>query len=109
MAITKDITLDSTGVVASYHVIQQMSIDLLNKTTSAAVASYVSADTCSAGKQTVQNSFMIFVRGVPADGQNAVDFMEATMIAAQPSEVDPADASLPYAANRYAFAGGTIA
>lgn len=108
MAINKQITLDSTGVVAGFHVIQQLSVDLLNKTTSAAVASYVSKDTYDAGKQSVQSALMVFVKGVPADDQAVVAFMEATLIAAQSETVDPSEASLPYAANRYVFAGGTV-
>jgi hypothetical protein len=107
MAIKKDITLDSTGVVAGYHVIQQVSLDMLNKTTSVALMSYVSQDTYAAGKQPVQSAFSLFMKGVPADSQNAVAYAEQTLIAAQPETPDPAEASLPYAANRYILAGGT--
>ncbi|MEZ2310883.1 hypothetical protein AB6809_29985 [Paraburkholderia sp. RCC_158] len=109
MSIKKDITLDATGVVAGYHVVQQVSIDMLGKTTSVALMSYVSHDTYQAGKQPVQGAFSVFMKGVPADDQNAIAFVEETLIAAQPEEVDPAEAALPYAANRYVFAGGSIA
>jgi hypothetical protein len=108
MAISKEITLDATGVVASYHVIQQLSIDALGKTASASLMSYVSADTYAAGKQPVQNAFAVFVQDVPGADEGAIKWMEGRLIEAQPETPDPAAASLPYMANRYVFAGGKI-
>jgi hypothetical protein len=109
MAIKKEVTLDATGAVASFHVIAHLSVDLLNGTSSATLTSYVSQDTFQAGKQPVQGMLPVFVKGVPASDQNAVAFLEAALIAAQPETVDPAEAALPYAANRYLFAGGSLA
>lgn len=108
MAISKEITLDATGATAAYHIIQQVSIDTLSKTTSASVFSYVSADTFATGKQPVQSAFVVFVQGNPGEDEGAIKWVEAQLIATQPETPDPAAQSLPYMANRYVFAGGSI-
>lgn len=108
MAIKKDITLDATGASASYHVLQQVSIDALAKTTTASVFSYVSADTYASGKQPVQSAFVVFAQGNPGEDEGAIKWMEGKLIEAQPDTPDPMVAALPYMANRYVFAGGSV-
>ncbi|CAG9228939.1 hypothetical protein [Burkholderia vietnamiensis] len=108
MAIKKAVVLDATGATAEYHVVRQVSIDSLSKTTSAMVMSYVSADAFASGKQPLQGATTIFVQGTPADNEGAWAYVENKLIEAQPATVDPTVNSLPYAVNRYMLADGTI-
>jgi hypothetical protein len=108
MAIKKELTLEATGAVASFHIITHLSLDMLSGTSSATLTSYVSQETFEAGKQPVQGMLPVFVRGVPADDENAVAFLQKALVAAAPETVDAADSALPYASNRYVLAGGSI-
>lgn len=101
MPLEKDYTTPSTGAVASYHVVQQVSLDNVSKTTNATVSSYLSKDAVDAGKFAMYTQ-QIMLTGLPADGQNAFDYAEAQLVAAQ-----PADTGTP-SVNRYVFAGAMI-
>ncbi|MFW6855399.1 hypothetical protein ACODYM_29330 [Burkholderia gladioli] len=108
MPISKQITLDATGATASYHVIGQVNEDYDGKSVVATLRSYVSSDTFAAGKQPVQVATSVYLTGIPASDQNTIAFAEAQLIAAQPTDGTATSPTLPFAANRYMFAGGTI-
>jgi len=101
MPLQKDYETPSTGANASYHVVQQVSIDYVSTMTNATVASYLSKDALSAGKFPMYTQ-QIMLAGLPPDGEIARDYAEAQLVVAQPD-----DSSVPVA-NRYVFAGASI-
>ncbi|CAB3688782.1 hypothetical protein LMG24238_03003 [Paraburkholderia sediminicola] len=101
MPLEKDYITPSTGAVASYHLVQQVSLDKVSTATNATVSSYLSKDAVDAGKFAMYTQ-QVMLAGLPADGQNAFDYAEAQLVAAP-----PADAGAP-SVNRYVFAGATI-
>jgi hypothetical protein len=104
MPIIKDLTLAATGGVASYHVLRVVALDLAAKTTNATLVSYVSADTFAAGKQPATYEMLtVAVNGLPGDGANITDFIEAELVRV----TTPEEQNL--AGNRALFEGGVIA
>jgi len=101
MPLQKDYVAPSTGATASYHVVQQVSLDYVSTMTNATVSSYLSKDAVDTGKFAMYTQ-QIMLAGLPPDGQNALDYAEAQLVAAPPE-----DASAP-SVNRYVFAGGAI-
>lgn len=101
MPLQKDYETPSTGANASYHVVQQVSLDYVSTMTNATVASYLSEDALGAGRFPMYTQ-QISLAGLPADGQAARDYAEAQLVVAQPD-----DESVPVV-NRYVFAGATI-
>ncbi|KVQ35778.1 hypothetical protein [Burkholderia cepacia] len=108
MAIKQAVVLESTGATAEYHVVTQVMIDTLSKTTSATIMSYVSADTHTSGKQPIQGATTIYMQGVPDANEGAISFAEKLLIVSKPTDGDQTAGVLPYGANRYMLAGGTI-
>ncbi|MFP3609165.1 hypothetical protein SB778_03510 [Paraburkholderia sp. SIMBA_050] len=111
MAISKQITQDATGVVVGYHVVLSVTLDKASKMTTGAVSSFVSADAKSAGKQPVGYPVHITVPGLPGAKEEAFNFFEKQVTAAQPTDGD--GGGNPMAVNsfgdvRYVFADGTV-
>lgn len=103
MAIKKDITLDATGGVANFHTVRVVALELMAKTTNATLMSYVSEDAFKAGKQPATFQMItVAVNGLPADGQSALDYVEAELV----RKVTDADQNL--AGNRALFEGGVV-
>jgi hypothetical protein len=106
MPINKVITLDATGGVANHHIVRAIHLDLVTKTTIGTFQSYVSADTYATGKQPA--SFHLIsasVDGLPADGQNPLDFIEAEVV--KPAlEQGASPSSFPN--GRALFEGGVV-
>jgi hypothetical protein len=101
MPLQKDYVTPSTGATASYHVVQQVSLDYVSAQANATVASYLSNDALMAGKFPMYTQ-QIMLAGLPGDSQDARDYAEAQLVLAQ-----PANASVS-SANRYIFAGAAI-
>jgi hypothetical protein len=101
MPLQKDYVTPSTGATASYHVVQQVSLDYVSTQANATVASYLSNDAMTAGKFPMYTQ-QITLTGLPGDGLDARDYAEAQLVLAQ-----PADAPAPNT-NRYVFAGASI-
>jgi hypothetical protein len=103
MAITKDVTLDSTGAAASFHVTRSVTMDRISKTTGGLIASYVSEDAYKAGKMPLGQLLPVYVEGLPAVGQDAFAFFETSLMTAADAQ---GSLALPYLANRNLFVGG---
>jgi hypothetical protein len=101
MSLQKDYEVPSTGATASYHVVQQVTLDKVMTQTIAAVASYLSADAKAAGKLALYSQ-QVALKGLPAAGQDAFEFAESELVAQAP------DGPPSGAVNRYAFAGAQI-
>lgn len=102
MPLRKDYAVASTGANATYHVIQQVTLDYQSEKTVATVASFVSKELRDSGKFALYTQPIMF-DGMPAEGQTPRDFTEAELIA----DVPPDGAVSPYP-NRYVFAGAQI-
>ncbi|CAD6536487.1 hypothetical protein LMG27952_03156 [Paraburkholderia hiiakae] len=103
MPLQQDYDTPSTGAVASYHVVQQVSIDYVSNLVGATVASYLSKDARDAGKFAMYTQ-QIQLQGLPEAGTDALAYAEAQL-----SAVVPTDGSVvPGFPNRYAFAGATV-
>lgn len=102
MPIASNYTTPSTGAVATYHIVQQVTLDYVSLITNSTVASYLSKDAKDAGKFPMYTQ-QIPVDGLPAAAQDARAYAEGQIVEPMPDGV----AVVPYA-NRYAFAGGTI-
>lgn len=102
MPLNKDYIVPATGATASYHVVQQVSLDYVSTKTNATVASYLTKDARDAGKFTLCMQQVMF-DGLPADGQAVLDFAEAQLVVDAPT--DGTGASYP---GRYIFAGAAI-
>jgi len=59
MPIISNYVTPASGASAGYHVVTSVMLDYLNKRTVAQVASYVSADTYTAGKATVKGHLVV--------------------------------------------------
>ncbi|VWD35778.1 hypothetical protein [Burkholderia contaminans] len=110
MAIKKNVVLETTGATAGYHVIGNVSIDVLSGTTVAAINSYVSEEMHKAGKQALQLSASIAVEGVPEENEGAVSYIHRRLIEAKPADDKPVagQPTLYNALDRYMLAGGVI-
>ncbi|VWC55001.1 hypothetical protein BLA18110_00167 [Burkholderia lata] len=110
MAIKKNVVLVLTGATAGYHVIGNVSIDVLSGTTVASLNSYVSEDTYKSGKQPLQLAASISVEGVPEENEGALPYIHRRLIEAKPEDDKPAaDRPMMYnAVDRYMLAGGVI-
>ncbi|AET90690.1 hypothetical protein BYI23_B000830 [Burkholderia sp. YI23] len=102
MPIASNYTTPSTWAVATYHTIQQMTLDYAAGQCTATVASYLSKDALDAGKFPIYSQ-QIVLEGLPASGEDPKTYAEEALVEAQPTDAPTS----PYA-NRYAFAGGTI-
>jgi hypothetical protein len=108
MAIKKPLTLDSTGAPAAYHVVSNVSIDALGKTTTASLMSYVSPDTFVAGKMPVQSGATITVTGTPAADEGAFAYIHRRLVEPRPKDSQPGTPSPFSQIDRYFLAGGEI-
>lgn len=102
MPIASNYATPNTGAVATYHVVQQVTLDYVSSITNSTVASYLSKDAKDAGKHPMYTQ-QIPVDGLPPAAQDTRAYAEDQITAPMPDGV----AVMPYA-NRYAFAGGTI-
>ncbi|MEM5325160.1 hypothetical protein VSR34_00930 [Paraburkholderia sp. JHI2823] len=103
MPLQQDYVTPSTGAVASYHVVQQVSLDYVSNLVGATVASFLSKDAKDAGRFAMYTQ-QIQLHGIPAPGENTLAYVEAQL-----AEAEPTDGSVvPGFPNRYAFAGATI-
>ncbi|MGF6976344.1 hypothetical protein QFZ94_004794 [Paraburkholderia sp. JPY465] len=101
MPLQKDYETPSTGATASYHVVQQVSLDFVSSRSNATVASYLSKDARDAGKFALYTQ-QIAVAGLPDAGVDALEFVQQQLIVGAQQ-----DGSGPYA-NRFVFAGAEI-
>ncbi|MBW0450831.1 hypothetical protein [Paraburkholderia phenoliruptrix] len=101
MPLQKDYETPSTGALASYHVVQQVSLDYVSTLTGVTVASYLSKEAKDAGRFPMYAQ-QIQIAGLPEAGADAREFAEAQLVAAI-----PADATAQ-TANRYAFSGAQV-
>ncbi|MDR5736120.1 hypothetical protein QCE47_27800 [Caballeronia sp. LZ025] len=102
MPIASNYTTPSTWAVASYHVVQQLTLDYVSGQCTATVASFLSKEAKDAGKSPIYSQ-QIVLEGMPESNADPKGYAEALLI-----EPQPADVNTPPYANRYAFAGGTI-
>ncbi|GGD63541.1 hypothetical protein [Caballeronia grimmiae] len=102
MPIASNYTTPSTWAVATYHVVQQLTLDYVSGQCTATVGSFLSKEAKDAGKFTIYTQ-QIVLEGLPAANADPKAYAEGVLVEAQPADVT----SPPYA-NRYAFAGGTI-
>ena len=102
MAIQFSYVTPSTGAVADYHVVKQITLDYDASVTNVQVASYVSADAYNAGKFPAYNQ-AIQIAGLPVTTTDPLATVEADLIAAAPT--DGTASNYP---NRYLFAGASI-
>lgn len=100
MPLQKDYVTPSTGAVASYHVVQQVSLDRVSTITGATVASYLSKDAKDTGKFPMYTQ-QIQITTLPPSGQDPFVYAEQQLIIDIP-------AGAPPSANRYAFSGAAI-
>ncbi|MGS1053145.1 hypothetical protein ACVCIC_30775 [Burkholderia glumae] len=111
MAIKKSVVLASTGATAGYHVIGNVTLDVLGGTTVASINSYVSEETYKAGKHPLQLSSTIAVEGVPEENEGAVPYIHRRLVEAKPDDEQPAGdrpTTMYNALDRYMLAGGEI-
>jgi hypothetical protein len=102
MSLKLDYTVPSTGAVAGYHRVPQVSIDKDASLTTATVTSYVSKDAYDAGKFALYTQ-SIQLPGVPTPTADPFTTVEARLIEATPT--DGTASTLP---GRYSFAGATL-
>lgn len=102
MPLSLAYTTPATGASSDYHVIQQIVLDYISSIMTATVSSYVSKDTFDAGKSPAYTQ-QIQIQAIPPATTDAKSFAESSLIELPPS------GSPPQYANRYAFAGATIA
>ncbi|WP_438396501.1 hypothetical protein [Caballeronia sp. DA-9] len=102
MPIAANYETPSTGASATYHVVQQITLDFVSSITNSTVASFLSKEAKDAGKFPMYTQ-QIPVEGLPAAGQDPLTYAEGRIVEPMPDGTVVA----PYA-NRYAFAGGEI-
>jgi len=102
MPVASNYTTPNTAAVATYHVVQQITLDFVSSITNSTVASYLSKESRDAGKFPMYSQ-QIPVDGLPAAGQDPRAYAEGKIVEAMPDGT----VVVPYA-NRFAFAGGTI-
>ncbi|CAN7615092.1 hypothetical protein LJR034_004711 [Caballeronia sp. LjRoot34] len=102
MPIAVNYVTPNTGAAATYHVVQQITLDYVSSITNSTVSSYLSKDAKDAGKFPMYTQ-QIPVDGLPAAAQDARAYAEGRIVESTPDGTTV----VPYA-NRYAFAGGTI-
>ena len=102
MPIAANYETPSTGALATYHVVQQITLDFVSSITNSTVASFLSKDAKEAGRFPMYTQ-QIPVDGLPAAGQDPLTYAEARIVEPMPGGTIVA----PYA-NRYAFAGGEV-
>jgi hypothetical protein len=102
MPIADNYTTPNTGAVATYHVVQQLTLDYVSTLTNCTVASYLSKDAKDGGKFPMYSQ-QIQVQGLPAAAQDPLTFAEGELIAPVPDDVNASQFT-----SRYAFSGGTI-
>ncbi len=96
MPINSNYTTPASGANTAYQVVTSVMLDYLNKRTVAQVASYVSADTYTAGKASVFSQ-QAMIKSMPPSGSDPLAFVESLLVAP--------DATVDLTA----FSGGTIA
>lgn len=100
MPLQKDYVTPSTGAVASYHVVKQVSLDRDANITNATVSSYLSKDAVDGGKFAMYTQ-QIQLAGLPPAGLDAFLYADQQLIVEAPEGV-------PASAGRYVFAGATV-
>lgn len=100
MPFQKDYETPATGAVATYHAVQQVSLDYVSNCTTALVVSYLSQATKDSGKQPLYSQ-QVQLTGLPPAGTDALAFAESQLIATPPADTVSVG-------NRYAFAGALL-
>ncbi|WP_246795614.1 hypothetical protein [Burkholderia perseverans] len=100
MPILIDYTTPGTGAVAGYHVVQQVTFDYQNTRSIAQLASFVSKDTYTAGKQPLYAQPIEFSE-LPTAGMSPRDYAEQKIVAPASDKTSPT-------AGRANFIGGTV-
>ncbi|GAB1652306.1 TPA: hypothetical protein ACU207_001864 [Mannheimia haemolytica] len=99
--IEKQIENDTTGALASCHVLSLVTIDYDNQLTSAIIKSFVSKDKKESGKQPIFQS-SVTINAAPDFGQSPNEWVLSELIKPAPDAVEPFDE------HKYVFAGGKI-
>lgn len=100
MPFSFDYIVPTTGATATYHEVTQINLDKASTSTVATVASYVNADTRTAGKLPLYTQ-QIQVAGLP-DSSDPFAWAESELVEQAPVPVPDGTVF-----NRYTFAGGT--
>ncbi|MCM2492702.1 hypothetical protein ACVCIH_05955 [Burkholderia glumae] len=100
MPISIDYTTPGTGAVADYHVVQQVTFDYQNARSIAQLASYVSKQTYSDGRQPLFSQPIEF-SAMPPDGTSPRSYAEQKIVAPASDKTSPTAA-------RANFIGGSI-
>lgn len=103
MPLQLDYVTPSTGATASYHVVQQVSLDYVSGITGVTIASYLNKDALDAGKFPMYTQ-QIQIADLPPAGADSRSFSESSLAAAAPTDGTAASYS-----NRYVFAGAAVA
>ena len=108
MSLSKVVTIKSSGVPASFHTVESVTINKSSKNASVIVQSYYSQDAYNAGATSLAQT-TIMLNAELAAGQNVWAFADAHLSAAAPAGADTGAVLEQFAAvNPYVFAGATI-
>lgn len=108
MALKKTITIESIGVPASYHVVDNVNVSKSTNFTSAIVLSYYTEETFKAGKQPLSNPISIMIAGVPPEGSDFFHYAEQVLSQKEPADGEADPTFYAVTQNRYLFADAKI-
>ena len=108
MALKKTITIQSIGVPAAYHVVDNVNVSKSTNFTSAVVLSYFTEETFRAGKQPLSNPIAITLAGVPPEGSDFFHYAEQALTQKEPADGEADPSFYPGTQNRYLFADAEI-
>ncbi|ASL45132.1 hypothetical protein bAD24_I16785 [Burkholderia sp. AD24] len=108
MALKKEIVIDSIGVPAQYHVVDNVNVSRSSNITSAVVLSYYTEAMYKAGKNPLGMATSIMLTGIPEAGSDPFRYAEQLLAQAQPADGKEDTTLYPGVQNRYLYAGAQI-
>ncbi|MGQ7934693.1 hypothetical protein [Paraburkholderia sp. D1E] len=109
MALKKTILIDSIGVPAAFHVVDNVNVSRSSNITAVMVTSYYTEETCKAGKQPLGMATSIALVGIPDEGVDCFRYAEQMLAQKVPEDGANEPTLYPGSQNRYLFAGAEIA
>jgi hypothetical protein len=108
MALKKTILIDSIGVPAQYHVVDNVNISRSSNCISAMVLSYFTEDSFKAGKAQLGMATAITIPGVPPKGVDSFLYAEQMLVQSEPDDGEEIATVWVGAQNRYLYADAEI-
>lgn len=105
--LKKQLVVASIGVPAGVHKLTSISVNLEAKNTTVAISSFYNEDAVTDNLASLATS-SVTLDGIPATGQDIVDFAQGALIKAAPDGTTVNETITMYSTDRYAFQNATI-